>query len=104
MCLLHMAKVQLNILDCNGDNNVYVYHKAQPLLDTQNVLGSCTVSLAMGPGSLSPPEKKGLLTSNPQRHVHSWLMQKDAKGPLHRKGAGPAHSLPVVFCISVNIE
>ena len=39
MCLLHMAKVQLNILDCNGDNNVYVYHKAQPLLDTQNVLG-----------------------------------------------------------------
>ena len=61
MCLLHMAKVQLNILDCNGDNNVYVYHKAQPLLDTQNVLGSCTVSLAMGPGSLSPPEKKRTL-------------------------------------------
>lgn len=58
------------------------------MVDTQSVLGSCTVSLALGPGSLSPPEKKGLLTSNPQRQVHSWLMQKDAKGPLHRKGAG----------------
>ena len=78
--------------------------RPKAMVDTQNVLGSCTVSLAMGPGSLSPPEKKGLLTSNPQRQVHSWLMQKDAKGPLHRKGAGPAHSLPVVFCISVNIE
>ena len=63
--------------------------RTQAMVDTQKVLGSCTVSLALGPGSLSPSEKKkGLLTSDLQRQVHSWLMQKDAKGPLHRKGAG----------------
>ena len=62
--------------------------RTKAMVDTQNDLGSCTLSLALGPGSLRPPEKKELLTSNPQRQVHSWLMQKDAKGTLHRKGAG----------------
>ena len=35
--------------------------RPKAMVDTQNVLGSCTVSLAMGPGSLSPPEKKRTL-------------------------------------------
>ena len=32
--------------------------RTKAMVDTQNVLGSCTVSLALGPGSLSPSEKK----------------------------------------------
>ena len=32
--------------------------RTKAMVDTQNVLGSCTVSSALGPGSLSPSEKK----------------------------------------------
>ena len=63
--------------------------RTKAMVDTE-CSGQLHCQLGSGPRKSEPiwKKKEGLLTSNLQRQVHSWLMQKDAKGPLHRKGAG----------------